>query len=126
MNQREIVLGKGAIMKAAFVVTWSTPVPGREKKAIEYFREVNDFFAKLAAEGKCTEPEYFLAPHGPHFWFVKGEFETLAGLQALPKVQEFIFQGRYLNTGFDYGFYLVGTDENLKFFEDAGVKLGFI
>jgi hypothetical protein len=29
-------------MKAAFIVTWSAPVPGREKKGIEYFREVND------------------------------------------------------------------------------------
>jgi hypothetical protein len=59
-------------------------------------------------------------------WFVKGEFEALVGLQALPKVQEFIFQGRYLNKEFEYGFYLVGTDEYLKAFEDVGVKLGFI
>jgi hypothetical protein len=113
-------------MKAALVVTWSAPVAGREKKAIEYFHEVNDFYGKLAAEGKCTEPEWFMGPFDRRIWFVKGDYETLVGLLALPKVQEFIFTGSYTTQDFEYGITPVGTDELLQTFEEVGVKLGYI
>ena len=51
-------------MKAAMVAKWTTPVPGREKAAFAYGREVDDFFGKKAAEGLCTEPKWFWAPTG--------------------------------------------------------------
>lgn len=113
-------------MKAAFVVTWSSPVPGRERKAIEYFREVNEFYGKLAAEGKCTEPEWFLAPHGHNIWFVKGEYEMFVSLLATPEVQRFIMEGDYLNRDFDYDIDLIGTEDYIKTFEEVGVKLGYV
>jgi hypothetical protein len=113
-------------MKAAFVVTWSRPVPGREKKSIEYFHEVNDFFAKLATEGKCTEPEWFMGMQGHRIWFVKGEYEALVALLTLPKVQEFIFTGGYVTEDFDYGITPVGTDEFIKAYEGIGSKLGYM
>jgi len=33
------------------VAKWTTPVPGREKAAFAYGREVDNFFGKKAAEG---------------------------------------------------------------------------
>jgi hypothetical protein len=51
-------------MKAAMVAKWTTPVPGQEKAAFAYGREVDDFFGKKAAEGLCTEPKWFWAPTG--------------------------------------------------------------
>lgn len=113
-------------MKAAFVVTWSASVPGREKKALEYFREANDFFAKLAAEGKCTEPEFFIGPRDYKIWFVKGEYETLSELLTLPKVQEFIFANSLTTQDFAYFIAPVGTDEYLKAYEQVGAKLGYL
>jgi hypothetical protein len=113
-------------MKAALVVTWSAPLPGREKKALEYLREVNDFYGKLATEGKCTEPEWFMSAHGRRIWFVKGEYESLMDLMALPKVQEFIFTGDFLIRDFEYGITPIGSDELIRSFEEVGVKLGYI
>lgn len=64
-------------MKAAIVVKWTTPVPGREKAAVAYGREVDDFYGKKAADGLCTEPKWFWAPTGESLWFVEGAYESL-------------------------------------------------
>jgi hypothetical protein len=113
-------------MKAAFVATWSVPVPGREKKAIEFFRELNEYFGKLATEGKISEPEWLFAPGARRIWFIKGEYETLVGLLAIPKVQEFIFTSSFVTEDFEYVITPLGTDEYLDGYEKAGVKLGYI
>lgn len=64
-------------MYSAMVVTFSTPFPGREKKALEFAIESAEFWGKKAADGKCTEPEMFLSTTGRSIWFVKGEREVL-------------------------------------------------
>ena len=64
-------------MKAAMVATWTQPIPGREKKALEYGAEVMEHWGRLAREGKCTEPEMFFAETGVGMWMVKGDRATL-------------------------------------------------
>lgn len=65
-------------MKAAILVTWGNPVPGREMKALEFGLEANEYWGKIAAEGKCTTPEQFISPATGHgYWIVKGEREVL-------------------------------------------------
>jgi hypothetical protein len=113
-------------MKAAFVATWSTLVPGREKKGIEFYREITDFFAKLATEGKVTEPEFLFGPAGLRIFFVKGDYETLVGLLALPKIQEFIFSSSFVAEDFQYVIMPLGTEEFIHGYEEVGAKLGFI
>jgi len=81
-------------MKAAIVVKWTTPVPGREKAAVAYGREVDDFYGKKAAEGLCTEPKWFWAPAGESLWFVEGEYEALLGILATPEVQKLMLPSR--------------------------------
>ena len=46
-------------MNCALIVTWRTPDPGREKLALGRWDEVNEYWGKLTAEGKCSVPEMF-------------------------------------------------------------------
>lgn len=67
-------------MKAALVSTWTHPVPGREKKALEFGAEATAYWGRKAAAGKCTEPEFFFAETGFGMWMVKGDRDTLEAL----------------------------------------------
>jgi hypothetical protein len=84
----------GDVTKAAMVVTWTTTVPGREKAALAYAREVDDFYGKKAAEGLCTEPRWFWAPAGESLWIIEGEYDALLGILAMPEAQKFLVKGR--------------------------------
>ena len=98
-------------MKAAMVVKWTTTVPGREKAALAYAREVDDFYGKKAAEGLCTEPKWFWAPAGESLWIIEGEYDALLGILAMPEAQKFLVKGSILVEGFGYGLYQVGREE---------------
>lgn len=111
-------------MKAAFVTKWTTAVPGREKAAIAYGRDVDDFFAKKAADGFCSEPKWFWAPTGENLWFVEGEYEKLFELLALPEVQTFLVKGPILVQDFGYGLYQYGREEFFEQYEEALTELG--
>ena len=106
-------------MKAAMVVKFTTAIPGREKAAIAYGRDVDDFFGKKAAEGLCTEPKWFFAPVGEHLWFVEGEFDALLGILATPEAQKFLVKGPILMQDFGYGLYLTGREEMFGPYEEA-------
>jgi len=63
-------------MDCAFIVTWKMPFPGREKAALDVAREVDAYWGRLAAEGKCSEPEWFFySDRG--MWMVKVDANTL-------------------------------------------------
>lgn len=106
-------------MKAAIVVKWTIPVAGREKAAIAYGREVDDFWGKKAAEGLCTEPTWFWAPTGENLWFVEGEYDALLGIFATPESQKFMVKGPILVQDFGYGLYLTGREEMFGPYEEA-------
>jgi hypothetical protein len=67
-------------MKAAVIVTWSRAKLGREAAALALGAEVNEFWAKQAAAGKCTEPRAYLSQRGNAVWLVEGEYDTLVEL----------------------------------------------
>lgn len=113
-------------MKVALVTTWRTPVPGREAQAIAYGREVDDFWGKQAADGKCSEPEWFWASKGPSMWIVKGEMHDLQELMAMPEVQRLLFTGRLLTQDFEYGFCMYGREENLTPYEAVAKELSLV
>ena len=65
-------------MNTAMVVTWRSVVPGREVRALQYAQEVDAFWEKAAADGKCSPPEIFFSRGGnKSIWMVKGDFDTL-------------------------------------------------
>ena len=110
-------------MKAAFVAKWLTAVPGREKAAIAYGRDVDEFFAKKAADGVCTEPKWFFAPGGESLWFVEGEYEALLGIFATPEAEKFLVKGPILLQGFGYDLYRTGREEIFGRYEQALTEL---
>ena len=113
-------------MKAAFVVKFTTSVPGREQAAIDYARDVDDFYGKKAAEGLCTEPKWFWASAGENMWFVEGETEALLGILAMPEAQKFLVMGPILVEGFEWGLYQVGREEMFGPYEETLKELKII
>ena len=113
-------------MKAAFVVKFTAPVPGREKAAIAYAREVDDFYGKKAAEGLCTEPKWFWATAGESMWIVEGEYEALLGILAAPEAQKFLVMGPILVEGFGWALYQVGREEMFGPYQDTLKELQII
>ena len=113
-------------MKAAVVVKFTISIPGREKAAMAYAREVDDFWGKKAAEGLCTEPKWFWATAGEHIWFVEGEYEALLGILAGPESQKFLVMGPILVEGFGWGLYQVGREEMFGPYEEMLKELSII
>jgi hypothetical protein len=106
-------------MKAAMVVKWTTPFPGRERLAIAYGREVDEFFEKKAADGFCTEPKWFFAPTGESLWLIEGEDAALLGILAMPETQKLLAKGPIIVQDFGYGLYRTGREEMFELYEEV-------
>lgn len=106
-------------MKGAMLVTWTGNRPGRERMSLDYGREVDDFFEKHAAEGKCSTPRWYFARTGPSAWVVEGELEELLMISATPEAQKLITKGPLLNEGFTIEF--CSTERDTMFANFEGV-----
>ncbi len=95
-------------MNSAFVVRWVRPVPGREKAALDYAVEVNEHWGKLAADGRCSEPEMFFLPDGTGIWIVRGDREALAVDIATDTSERLIARGQLLLEGFRFDLAVTG------------------
>jgi hypothetical protein len=115
-------------MKYAYVVTWKGAVHGREMKALEYGAEVQEFWGKFAAEGKCSEPEMFFFTDGRGMWMVKGEFQTLETLWFSEDAQRLLTKGSWLLEDFGYDLVLTGdsADQYLIYFADVGKEMALV
>ncbi|HZD64722.1 MAG TPA: hypothetical protein VE152_01345 [Acidimicrobiales bacterium] len=102
-------------MKAALVVSWTTPKTGRENKAIDYGREVDKVWSRYAAEGRCSEPEWFWASRGHSLWIVKAEYEELLAL--LAETYSLIVKGQLLVDDFEYDIHICGREEMMAPYE---------
>lgn len=111
-------------MKIAMVMSWTTPIPGREREAIEYGREIGDFWDKQAVSGQISEPEWLWATKGPNMWFVKGEYEPLMAMWSSEQGQRLLFKGGALLQDFGYAMYTCGREEALRRFEAALSEVG--
>lgn len=104
-------------MKAALVTTWSQPKAGHEADAIKFAREVDDYWGKLAAEGKCSEPTWFWAMKGQSIWFVEGEYETLVALMVDPNTMLLQAKGSMFVEDFGTEICAVGRESLLQPYE---------
>ncbi len=111
-------------MNTALVVKFTNPVPGRERAAVAYARELDEFASKKAAEGLCTQPKWFWTSNGENLWFVEGEYEALLGLMTAPEVTKLENKGMILMQGYSSEVYMVGREENLVPYEEALGDLG--
>jgi len=97
-------------MKAAMIVRWTQPIPGREMKALEYGAQVGEFWGKVAAEGRCTVPEMFFSLLGEGMWMVKGDLGVLQEIEATEQAQMLTFKGQWLLEGFGIEYFLTAED----------------
>jgi len=115
-------------MKAALMVHFREPVPGREKLALDYRADVDEYWGKLAADGKCTFPELFFGSVGGGVWMVKGDLETLEEVVRTPAAQTLLYKGGLLFREFGYEFYLTGesVDEYILRYKEIAKGFGLI
>lgn len=106
-------------MKGAMVVTWTGNRPGRERMSLAYGREVDEFFGKFAAEGKCTAPKWFFARTGPSVWFVEGELEDLLMITSSPEGERLAAMGPLMSEGFTVE--LCSAERDMQFASFEGI-----
>ena len=58
---------------AVLMIRYGLPVAGREAKAMEVFTDAFTTFGKLAADGKCSEPDVIHHLVGGGMMFIKTE-----------------------------------------------------
>lgn len=115
-------------MDSAIVVTWNVPIHGREKEALDYGVEVNEHWGKLAADGKCSDPEMFFFSDGHGEWMVKGNSDVLLKLFMSPENRRLTTKGSLLLDGFRYDFVRTGpaSDAYMLEYAELGQELGII
>jgi hypothetical protein len=101
-------------MKGALVVSWTTPKVGYEQRAVDYAREVDEVWGKYAADGRCSEPEWYWSSHRS-LWIVKGDFAELQVL--MMETMPLQLKGRILIEDFEYELAMYGREENLTPYE---------
>ena len=113
-------------MNVAMVVTWAHPVVGREMKALEYGAEVQGFWRKQAADGKCTEPELFFGSTGTGLWMVKGDQADLNEIWMSPESQRLLAKGALLLGGLGWQSMITGdaADDYLGVYGQVAGELG--
>lgn len=95
-------------MKAAIVVTWTEPVPGREMKALEFGVDVTAYWTKQADAGLCSAPEMFFSERGSGMWIVKGDRDALFSIHDTEESQNLLARGQLLMNDFSMDFFTVG------------------
>jgi hypothetical protein len=96
-------------MDAAFMSTWTFPVPGREQRALEFAAESAAFWSRQAAEGRCTEPEWFFFPDGVNHLMVKGHRRVLEELLDTDETRRILARGSLLLQGWHHALGDTGT-----------------
>jgi hypothetical protein len=104
-------------MKAALVVRFSNPVPGREKAAIAFGHELDDFAKKNAA--KISEPKWYWSSSGENMVIVEGEYENLLAVTATPEAIKLENKGMILLQNFRDELVVVGRDEAEGLYQEA-------
>ncbi len=70
---------------SALLITWGPAAAGRERHAVELFRESLEFFTKLVGERRIASVEpFFVEPYGgtlDGFFLIRGEQRELAMLR---------------------------------------------
>ncbi len=108
-------------MDSAIIVTWSEPIPGREKKALAYGAEVQEYWGRLASEGRCSAPEWFFFPNGHGLWMVKGDRGTLLAEYMAERSQHLNTKGELLLQDFRSDFVETGSAADAHMLKYGGL-----
>ena len=113
----------------ALVISYGTPVPGREAKALEAFADAQVLFGKFAADGMCAEPEAFQRPFGGGMMIIRADgYEKLFTMLEKDEVKHLIEVCLLTVQDFDFVFMNTGEllMENMGLYAMVGAELGYI
>lgn len=66
---------------AALVATWTHAIPGREAAALKTFQRSQEFWKRMASEGKCSETQVWMMADGSGgISIVEGEADALTAI----------------------------------------------
>jgi hypothetical protein len=114
---------------AALMISYTTPVPGREGKAMEVFAGAFTIFGKLAADGKCAEPEVFHHLVGGGMFIIKFEtVETAIETLEMNEVRHMMDEAVFTVEDFDVEIMVTGAKlmSNMSEYAGIGTELGYI
>ncbi|MEN8040395.1 MAG: hypothetical protein ABFR95_02730 [Actinomycetota bacterium] len=114
---------------AALMVSYGTPIPGREAKAMETFADALTIFGKLAADGECSEPEVFHHLIGGGMMIVKTEtFEMAHEILDLAEVHKLLDTALLTVLNADVEIMITGEKlmSNMTTFTAVGTELTYI
>ena len=113
----------------ALVISYGTPVAGREGKAMEVFADALTMFGKLAANGQCSEPELFHHLVGGGMMIVRTEtFEMAHEILEMEDVATIIDTAVFTVNDFDVAYWVTGEKlmHNMSLYTAIGTELAYI
>lgn len=114
---------------AALRIGYTHPMIGREAEALEVFSDAFTLWGKLAADGKCAEPEVFHHLVGGGMFLIKcADFEAAAELLELEEVRHLFERASLTVEGFDVEMMSTGEHlmQNMALYGSVGAELGII
>ncbi len=114
---------------AAVIFSFGLPIVSREKESLEVFADAQTHFGKLAADGKCSDPESYLLPYGGGFMIVKAEdTDAIYEVLFLEESRKLISKAEFTTDDFEFRVYHTGEVlmENLAFYSTVGTELGYL
>ncbi len=114
---------------AALVFSYGVPVPGREAKALQNFADAQVLFGKLAADGRCSEPEIFHHGYGGGMMIVKAEdAAVLHDILTMDEARRAMSTASFTSTEFMYEMYTTGEAlvDNMTMYAGIGTELGYL
>lgn len=108
-------------MDCAFIVTWSAPYPGREAAALDFAADSDAYWSSIAADGRCTPPEWFFHPAGWGMWMVKGERAVLTELVHGEQSRRLLARGQLLVRSWEYALAETGAGAE-RYMADYGAQ----
>ena len=114
---------------AALMISYSRPTPGREAKAMEVFADALTLYGKLAAEGKCAEPEVFHHLVGGGMFLIRtADVEAAMEILDLDDIRHMLEVAMFAVEDFKVEILVTGEQvmENMSLYTAVGTELGYI
>ncbi len=116
------------VVDSALVFTYTRPAVGREKEAFAVFQDAATFFGKLAADGRCLEPEFFVGPFAKGILVVKGSHDDLLEIAQSEDFIKFYLRAGYAVKDIGYELFYFGerVTEIMGLWATVGQELGYM
>ncbi|GAA1897122.1 hypothetical protein [Actinomadura bangladeshensis] len=118
-------------METGMLIRWGAPRQGREEESLDLFRQCDEYYRGLVADGKLTFYEPFLLGSGDSevesgFFIIKGEVAGIFGLLDDQKFRNLMTQGSILTEHYRFDMLAVGesVDRGLDEYRQALTAVG--